>query len=56
MKIDFHAHAFPEAFLCKLHEYYPGAVVLRHDAHGHLIGVSGGIPGRHGIMANASTT
>src|SRR6266436_6133408 len=44
MKIDFHAHAFPEAFLRKLHEYYPGAVVLQHDAHGHLIGVSGGIP------------
>ena len=44
MKIDFHAHAFPEAFLRKVHEYYPGAVVLQQDAHGRLIGVSGGIP------------
>jgi predicted TIM-barrel fold metal-dependent hydrolase len=44
MKIDFHAHAFPEAFLRKVHDYYPGAVVLQQDARGHLIGVSGGIP------------
>ena len=44
MKIDFHAHAFPEAFLRQLHTSYPDTVVLRHDAHGHLIGVSGGIP------------
>lgn len=54
--MDFHAHAFPEAFLRKMHEYYPGAVVLRQDAHGHLIGVSGASRGRPGIMVNASTT
>jgi len=44
MKIDFHAHAFPEAFFLKLQEYYPDEVVLRHDAQGHLIGFWVGTP------------
>ena len=44
MKIDFHAHAFPEAFFRKLKEYYPDEVVLQHDPHGHLIGFWAGTP------------
>lgn len=44
MKIDFHAHAFPEAFFRKIKEYYPNEVVLSEDAHGHLIGTWVGTP------------
>jgi hypothetical protein len=39
MKIDFHAHAFPEAFFLKLKAYYPDEVVLRQDTRGHMIGI-----------------
>jgi aminocarboxymuconate-semialdehyde decarboxylase len=44
MKIDFHAHAFPEAFFLKLKDYYPGEVALQQDAQGRLIGVWAGTP------------
>jgi hypothetical protein len=44
MKIDFHAHAFPDAFFLKLQEYYPDEVVLWNDAQGHLIGFWVGTP------------
>lgn len=44
MKIDFHAHAFPEAFFLKLKEHYPDEFVLRNDAQGHLIGFWVGTP------------
>ncbi len=44
MKIDFHAHAFPEAFFRKIKAYYPNEVVLSEDAHGHLIGTWVGTP------------
>jgi hypothetical protein len=44
MKIDFHAHGFPEAFFRKVEEYYPDEVVLRHDTHGKLLGIWEGTP------------
>ena len=44
MKIDFHAHAFPEAFFRKLKEYYPDEVVLREDPQGRLVAVWVGTP------------
>jgi aminocarboxymuconate-semialdehyde decarboxylase len=44
MKIDFHAHGFPEAFFRKVEEYYPDEVVLRHDTHGRLLGIWAGTP------------
>ena len=44
MKIDFHAHAFPEIFFRKLKEYYPDEVILQHTPQGHLIGVWAGTP------------
>lgn len=44
MKIDFHAHAFPEAFFRKIKEYYPNEVVLSEDAHGYLLGTWVGTP------------
>jgi len=44
MKIDFHAHAFPETFFRKLKDYYPDEVVLLNDAQGHLIGFWAGTP------------
>ena len=44
MKIDFHAHAFPEAFFRKLKDYYPDEVVLQQDTQGRLIGFWAGAP------------
>lgn len=44
MKIDFHAHAFPQEFFLKLKEYYPAEVVLREDARGRLVAVWAGTP------------
>ncbi|MGE0826222.1 MAG: amidohydrolase family protein [Candidatus Binatia bacterium] len=44
MKIDFHAHAFPEAFFRKLKEYYPDEVILQQNPQGHLIGFWAGTP------------
>jgi predicted TIM-barrel fold metal-dependent hydrolase len=44
MKIDFHAHAFPEAFFLKLKEYYPDEVELRENARGRVIAQWAGTP------------
>jgi predicted TIM-barrel fold metal-dependent hydrolase len=44
MKIDFHCHAFPEAFFLKLKEYYPEEVNFARDAHGSLIANWAGTP------------
>jgi aminocarboxymuconate-semialdehyde decarboxylase len=44
MKIDFHAHAFPQAFFLKLGAYYPDEVVLREDANGQLTALWVGTP------------
>jgi predicted TIM-barrel fold metal-dependent hydrolase len=44
MKIDFHAHAFPQEFFLKLKAYYPDEVVLREDARGQLTALWAGTP------------
>jgi len=44
MKIDFHAHAFPQEFFLKLKEYYPDEVILREDQRGRLVAVWAGTP------------
>ena len=44
MKIDFHAHAFPQEFFLKLKEYYPNEVVLREGTRGKLVAVWAGTP------------
>ena len=56
VKIDFHCHAFPEAFFLKLQEYYPEEVNFAREAHGTLIANRPVPRFRPGIMRSASKT
>ena len=42
MKIDFHAHAYPEPFLVEVARLYPGEIVLREGPGGRLAAVAVG--------------